>query len=73
MFCHPLRRMGGPTDCLGTHPDLPACTHLPAPLQMTTATRGAFLIQASILFTPLLASLAGMAPTRWVSGWLVRV
>jgi hypothetical protein len=32
---------------------------------MTTATRGAFLIQASILFTPLLASLAGMAPSRW--------
>ena len=64
--CLPAR--DSPTQDIPTRPPrtLPACLPacLPPPLQMTTATRGAFLIQASILFTPLLASLAGMAPSR---------
>ena len=33
-------------------------------LALTTATRGAFLVQASTLFTPVLSSWAGMAPSR---------
>jgi len=36
-------------------------------LQMTTAARGAFLIQSATLFTPILSSLAGSVPGRW--GW----
>lgn len=42
-------------------------------LALTTATRGAFLVQASSLFTPLLSSWAGMVPGRravWAAWWL---
>lgn len=38
------------------------------PVQMTTAARSAFLIQASTLFTPLLAACAGMPASRLVQG-----
>lgn len=34
-----------------------------AGLSLTTAARAAFLASASTLFTPLLAALAGMAPS----------
>ncbi|KAL4855369.1 hypothetical protein ACK3TF_004102 [Chlorella vulgaris] len=46
-----------------------------AGLALTTATRAAFLVQASILFTPVLSSLAGMAPSRpvWLGSLLALV
>ncbi|EFN56827.1 hypothetical protein CHLNCDRAFT_144380 [Chlorella variabilis] len=44
-------------------------------LELTTATRAAFLIQASILFTPVLAALAGRAPSGrvWAGSLLALV
>ena len=39
-----------------------------AGLSYTTATRGAFLVQASTLFTPALSALAGMPPSGWAAG-----
>lgn len=41
-------------------------------MQLTTAARSAFLIQATALFTPCLAALFGMKPTRtlWLSSFV---
>jgi drug/metabolite transporter (DMT)-like permease len=49
-------------------PVCPAPTMQTLGLQLTTATRASFLIQATALLTPLLASLAGQKPSRNV--WL---
>ncbi|PRW51150.1 Drug Metabolite transporter superfamily [Chlorella sorokiniana] len=51
----------GSYNCIGSFAQI-------AGLSYTTATRGAFLVQASTLFTPALSALAGMPPSR--RAWL---
>lgn len=63
---------GVPDGAPGSPTEQPPLCFLHA-LQYTTATRGAFLIQTTAIFTPLLAAAAGVPPSRpgvWVGSLL---